>query len=73
MNLLLKKDQKIFVMHKIASVGRVVYAANLSLQLLWVLEVDVQWPLLDVESLWLDLTQVCFVVEFSVIILKRTP
>ena len=45
-------------MHKIASVGRVVYAANLSLQLLWVLEVDVQWPLLDVESLWLDLTQV---------------
>ena len=37
---LVVKDQRILVMHKITGLGRVVYATNLSLELLWLFEVD---------------------------------
>ena len=45
-------------MHKIESVGRVVYAANLSLELLWLLEVDTQWSLQSRRALFDLYTQV---------------
>ena len=52
---LVVKDQRILVMHKITGLGRVVYATNLSLELLWLLEADTntrwtQQPLFDLHT-----------------------
>ena len=39
-NELVVKDFRVFVMHKIPSIGRLIYATDLNFQLLWKLEVD---------------------------------
>lgn len=46
-NELIVKDKRVLVMHKLPAVGRLVYATNLHLDLLWKLPLDSHFPLLS--------------------------
>lgn len=53
-NELIVKDKRVLVMHKLPQVGRLVYATNLSLDLLWQLAIDSHFPpLVSMQRLYL--------------------